>query len=63
MSQFPQAEAAIDPHKRPVLITIICIIGFIGVAFTLPAFFMEAMRFLPPWYPYLLGVSAVIGLA
>jgi hypothetical protein len=62
MSQFPQAEAAIDPHKRPIAITIICIIGFIGAALTLPAFFMEVMHSLPPWYPYLLGVSAVIGL-
>jgi len=37
MTQFPQAEAAIDPHKRPIAITIICIIGFIGAALTLPA--------------------------
>jgi hypothetical protein len=63
MTQFPQAEAAIDPHKRPIAITIICIIGFIGAALTLPAFFMEVMHSLPPWYPYLPGVSAVIGLA
>ena len=63
MSQFPQAEAAIDPHKRPIAITIICIIGFIGAALTLPAFFTEVMHSLPPWYPWLLGVSAVIGLA
>jgi hypothetical protein len=63
MSQFPQAEAAIDPHKRPIAITIICIIGFIGAAFTVPVFFMDVMRSLPPWYPWLLGVSAVIGLA
>jgi len=49
--------------NRPIAITIICIIGFIGAALTLPAFFMEVMHSLPPWYPYLLGVSAVIGLA
>src|SRR5262249_5340152 len=63
MSQFPQAEAAIDPHKRPIAITIICIIGFIGVVFTVPLLFMDVIRTLPSWYPVLLAVSAVIGLA
>ena len=59
MSQFPQAEAAIDPHKRPIAITIICVIFFIGAIATSAMFFMDVMRSLPPWYPYLLGVSAV----
>jgi hypothetical protein len=63
MSQFPQAEAAIDPHKRPIAITIICIIGFIGALLTLPVLFSNAVSSLPPWYPALLGISGVIGLA
>jgi fatty acid desaturase len=63
VSQFPQAEAAIDPHERPTAITIICIIGFIGAALAVPAFFMVAMGSLPPWYPVWLGISTVIGLA
>jgi len=61
--QAPQAQVAEDPHKRPVAITVICIIGFIGAAFTVPMFFMDVMRTLPPWYPPFLGVAAVIGLA
>ena len=63
MSQAPQAQVAENPHKRPIAITIICIIGFIGAALTLPLFFSDVMRTLPSWYPALLGVSAVIGLA
>jgi len=61
--QAPQAQLAEDPHKRPVAITVICIIGFIGAAFTVPMFFMDVMSRFPPWYPVLLGVSAVVGLA
>jgi hypothetical protein len=63
MTHAPQAQVAEDPHKRPIAITVICILGFIGAAATVPAFFMDVMRALPPWYPVLLGVSAVIGLA
>lgn len=63
MSQAPQAQVAIDPHKRPIAITIICIIGFLGAAATLPMFFTDVMRTLPPWYPVFLGVGSVIGLA
>jgi len=63
MSQAPQAQLAIDPHKRPIAITIICIIGFIGAALTLPLFFLDVMSTLPPWYPAFLGLGAVVGLA
>jgi hypothetical protein len=63
VSPFPQAEAAIDPHERPIAITIICIIGFIAAALSVPAFFMVAMGSLPPWYQAWLGISTMIGLA
>jgi|SRR5215813_4317223 len=63
MTHAPQAQVAEDPHKRPIAITIICIIGFIGAAVTVPMFFSPVMSNLPSWYPALLGVSAVIGLA
>jgi hypothetical protein len=63
MSQAPQAQVAMDPHQRPIAITIVCILGFIGAALTIPVFFMDVIRTLPPWYPVLLGVGALIGLA
>jgi len=63
MSQASQAQVVEDPHKRPIAITIICIIGFIGAALTVPMFFTDLMRSLPPWYPVYLGVGSVIGLA
>jgi hypothetical protein len=63
MSQAPQAQVAMDPHQRPIAITIICILGFVGAVLTIPLFFMDVMRTLPLWYPALLGVGALIGLA
>jgi hypothetical protein len=49
-------------RKRPVAITVICVLGFIGAAATVPLIFTDAVRSIAPWYPALLGVSAVIGL-
>jgi len=51
--------------NRPTAITIICIIGFVGVIFSVLAFFspiMSQLGELYPWYPPYLGVSIVIGL-
>lgn len=63
MTHAPQAQVAENPHKRPVAITIICILGFIGAALTLPALFIEQVRNIAPWYPVLLVASTAIGLA
>src|SRR5262249_10410554 len=63
MDQAPQAQTLENPHKRPIAITIICIIGFIGAAVTVPLIFSETTRGIASWYPALLAVSAVIGLA
>jgi hypothetical protein len=63
MSQAPQAQAIENPHKRPVAITVICVIGFIGAALTIPMLFSSAVQGIAPWYPALLGISAAIGLA
>jgi len=47
---------------RPVAITIICILGFIGAALTLPLIFSDMARGIGAWYPPYLGFSAVAGL-
>ena len=49
-------------NQRPVAITIICILGFIGAALSVPLIFSTAAANIGGWYPPLLGISAVIGL-
>lgn len=49
-------------ERRPTIITVICVLGFIGAAFTLPAVFMSTRLGLPGWYPPYLLVSALIGV-
>lgn len=48
--------------ERPAAITIVCILGFIGAAFTIPLFFLKITREVGSWYPPYLGLSSVIGL-
>ena len=49
--------------KRPASITIICIIGFIGLLITIPMVFSDAAKSLGDWYPPYLAFSALVGLA
>jgi len=48
--------------KRPVVITVICIIMVIGAIFVIPAIFSDMARSIGAWYPPCLAISAVIGL-
>lgn len=48
---------------RPLAITILCVIGFIGALFTIPVMFTDIPGQLHPWYPPLLLFSAVVGAA
>ena len=48
--------------ERPIAITIICILGFIGAALSIPAIFMGATGSIGAWYPPYLAFSAVVGL-
>lgn len=49
--------------RRPVAITIICILGFIGAALAIPLIFSDMARSIGTWYPLYLAFSVVIGLA
>lgn len=51
-----------ESKKRPTAITVICVIGFIGAAFTIPMVFSDIARQVGNWYPPYLGFSAVVGL-
>ena len=57
----PGVQAIDAAGKRPVAVTVICIIIWIGAAFTVPLLLSDAARAIGPWYPPLLGVSALIG--
>jgi hypothetical protein len=47
---------------RPTAITVICILGFIGAAISIPVIFSDIARAIGPWYPPYLGFSALAGL-
>jgi hypothetical protein len=47
--------------KRPTSITVICIIGFVGLLFSIPLIFLPTTRQLASWYPAYLAISVVIG--
>jgi hypothetical protein len=48
-------------NKRPVMITAICVIGFIGALATIPFVFSDLSKQIGAWYPPYLAFSAVVG--
>jgi hypothetical protein len=55
-------NATSENAKRPISITVICVIGFIGALITVPLIFSPIAQQIGSWYPPFLGFSAVIGL-
>ena len=51
-----------EEKKRPTAITVICVLAFIGAAFTIPLIFSDIAGQIGSWYPPYLGLSAIIGL-
>ena len=51
----------VNEKKRPTAITVICVLGFIGAAFTIPLIFSSIAGQIGSWYPPYLGLSAIIG--
>jgi hypothetical protein len=47
--------------ERPIAITIICVLGFIGAALVIPVIFSDVARSIGAWYPPYLALSAVVG--
>jgi hypothetical protein len=58
MSEAPSHPA----NKRPVIITAICIIGFIGALFSFPLVFSSYASAVGPWYPPFLGLASIVGI-
>lgn len=42
--------------KRPTLISVICILGFIWIVFSFPAVFSPSIKKMGDWYPALFGL-------
>lgn len=42
--------------KRPILLTIICVLGYIWIVFTFPGVFSPEVKRLGTWYPALFGL-------
>jgi len=49
--------------RRPIPITVICVIAAVGALFTIPLIFSQAAVSIGAWYPPYLAFSAVVGLA
>ena len=57
----PGVQAIDAADKRPIAITVMCIISWIGAAFAVSLLFSDAVWAIAPWYPPLLGVGVLIG--
>ena len=49
------------PKQRPLAISIICILGFIGAALIIPVTFSEAAKEVGNWYPPYIACSGLLG--
>jgi glycerol-3-phosphate acyltransferase PlsY len=55
--------SALPAPRRPVAITVICVLSGIGALIAIPLIFSEAARSIGTWYPPYLAFGAVVGLA
>ena len=61
MDTSPPIEAATPSNARPVIITVLCVVMFVGVVFAVPIIFSQIARDIGAWYPPLLAFGAVVG--
>lgn len=63
MEASPQSpiQATEAGHSRPTLITVLCVLGFIGGLITVPMIFTDTSRSMGAWYPPYLALCAVVG--
>ncbi len=47
-------------RKRPVLLTVVCVLGFIWIVFSFPAVFSPSVKKLGDWYPALFGLIVAV---
>ena len=60
----PQPIEAVQPtSRRPTVITVICVVGFVGALLVVPRILGDAARSIGAWYPPFLAVGSIVGLA
>ncbi|MFV0492690.1 MAG: hypothetical protein ACK5M4_12810 [Pseudorhodobacter sp.] len=52
----------VEQAKRPISITVICVLGFIGALIVVPLIFSDLAQQIGAWYPPYLGLSSIVGL-
>ena len=55
-----QNEATPRKQRTPI-ITVICVLGFVGAIITVPLIFSDTAASIGSWYPPYLGLSAILG--
>jgi hypothetical protein len=48
-------NGTVEKAKRPISITIICVIGFLGALIGIPVIFSPIAQQIGPWYPHTPG--------
>lgn len=57
----PPIETTQPSSQRPTVITVICVLGFIGGLFAVPMIFADNARKIGAWYPPYLATSVLVG--
>jgi hypothetical protein len=57
-----QINPNLEKNKRPIAITVICVLGAIGAILSIPAIFSGIGGYVGEWYPPYLLVNAIIGI-
>ncbi|MCL7422462.1 MAG: hypothetical protein M8364_16350 [Methylobacter sp.] len=51
-----------ETAERPIAITVICVLGFIGALLAVPMIFSPVAQQIGSWYPIYIGLTSLIGL-
>jgi hypothetical protein len=61
MNTPPRIEVELATNARPTIITVLCVIGFIGGLVALPMIFSQFTHNIGVWYPPFLALSTGFG--
>jgi hypothetical protein len=61
IEQQKHRRIKIEKNTRPVLITTICFLNFIGIAALVPLLFFDILTDTVFWHPIFIGFSAIVG--
>jgi hypothetical protein len=61
--ETPAVNESIEKVERPTVITVICLMGFVGALISVALIFSPIAQQAGRWYPAYLGFASVVGLA